>query len=69
MAGFITKVDNVDVDKLSNINNDWLNNDLSKLSSIVDNDVVKKSVYDELVNKVSGIDTKIPSTNGFVTNW
>ena len=68
MAGFITKVDNLDVDKLSNINNDWLNNDLSKLSSIVDNDVVKKSVYDELVNKVSGKDTKIPSTNGFVTN-
>ena len=31
--------------------------DLSKLSSVVNNDVVKKTVYDKLVAKVSNIDT------------
>ena len=31
--------------------------DLSKLSSVVKNDVVKKNVYDKLVAKVNNIDT------------
>ena len=31
--------------------------DLSKLSSVVKNDVVKKTVYDKLVAKVNAIDT------------
>ena len=31
--------------------------DLSKLSNVVNNDVVKKSVYDKLVSKVNNIDT------------
>ena len=32
-------------------------NDLSKLSNVVKNDVVKKNVYDKLVAKVNNIDT------------
>ena len=35
--------------------------DLSKLSDVVKNDVVKKDVYDKLVTKVNNIDT-----SGFV---
>ena len=35
--------------------------DLSKLSDVVKNDVVKKAVYDKLVEKVNNIDT-----SGFV---
>ena len=31
--------------------------DLSKLSNVVKNDVVKKTVYDQLVAKVNSIDT------------
>ena len=31
--------------------------DLSKVSDLVKNDVVKKAVYDELVTKVNNIDT------------
>ena len=31
--------------------------DLSKLSDVVENDVVKKDVYDKLVAKVNSIDT------------
>ena len=31
--------------------------DLSKLSDVVKNDVVKKAVYDKLVAKVNNIDT------------
>ena len=40
--------------------------DLSKLSNVVKNDVVKKDVYDKLVTKVNNIDT-----SGFVlkTNY
>ena len=36
------------------------------MSNIVDNNVVKKTVYDKLVTKISAIDTKIPSTSGLV---
>ena len=32
-------------------------NDLSKLSNVVKNDVVKKTEYNELVTKVNNIDT------------
>ena len=39
--------------------------DLSKLSNVVDNNVVKKTVYDIHVIKVNAIDTKIP--RGLVT--
>ena len=41
--------------------------DLCKLSNEVDNDVVEKTVYGKLVTKVNAIDTKIPSSSGFVT--
>ena len=40
---------------------------MSKLSNVVDNDVLKKFVYDKLVIKVNAIDTKIPSTIGLIT--
>ena len=50
------KVDKLDVDKLAPVPVD-----LSKLSDVVKNDVVKKTVYDKLVAKVNNIDT-----NGFV---
>ena len=33
--------------------------DLSKLSDVVKNDVVKKAVYDKLVAKVNSIDTTV----------
>ena len=36
------------------------------MSNIVDNNVVKKTVYDKLVTKINAIDTKIPSTSGLV---
>ena len=33
--------------------------DLSKLSNVIKNDVVKKDVYDKLVTKVNNIDTSM----------
>ena len=47
-----TKVDKLDIDKLG-----LVPTDLSKLSSVVKNDVVKKTVYDKIVAKVNNIDT------------
>ena len=46
-----TEVDNLDIDKLTSVPID-----LDKLSNVVKNDVVKKTEYDELVNKVNDID-------------
>ena len=46
------KVHKLDVDKLKPVPFD-----LKKLSHVVENDVVKKTVYDELVKKVNAIDT------------
>ena len=46
------EVDKLDIDKLAPIPAD-----LSKLSNVVKNDVVKKTVYDKLVAKVDDIDT------------
>ena len=51
-----TAFDKLDSDKLGPAPVDW-----RKLSEIVKNDVVKKTVYDKLVAKVNNIDT-----NGFV---
>ena len=45
-------MDKLDIGKLSTVPVD-----LSKLSNAVKNDVVKKTVYDELVAKVDNIDT------------
>ena len=48
-----TEVDKLDIDKLATVPVD-----LSKLSNVVKNDVVKKTVYDKLVAKVDNIDTR-----------
>ena len=47
-----TEVDKLDIDKL-----EPAHVDLSKLSDVVKNDVVKKALYDKLVAKVNNIDT------------
>ena len=52
LSSLKTEVDKLDTDKLTTIPVD-----LSKLSNVVKNDVVKKTVYDELVAKVDNIDT------------
>ena len=56
LASLKTEVDKLDIDKLVPVPVD-----LSKLSDVVKNDVVKKDVYDKLVTKVNNIDT-----SGFV---
>ena len=52
LAHLKSEVDKLDIDKLVPIPVD-----LSKLSDVVKNDVVKKDVYDKLVAKVNSIDT------------
>ena len=52
LASLKTEVDKFDIDKLV-----LVPVDLSKLSDIVKNDVVKKAVYDQLVAKANNIDT------------
>ena len=56
LASLKTEVDKLDTDKLVPVPVD-----LSKLSNVVKNEVVKKTVYDKLVTKVNNIDT-----SGFV---
>ena len=56
LANLKTEVDKLDIDKLVPVPTD-----LIKLSNVVKNDVVKKTVYDKLVAKVNNIDT-----SGFV---
>ena len=52
LASLKTEVDKLDIDKLVPVPVD-----LSKLSDVVKNDLVKKTVYDKLVAKVNSIDT------------
>ena len=52
LASLKTEVDILDIDKLVPVPVD-----LSKLSDVVKNDVVKKIVYDKLVEKVNNCDT------------
>ena len=52
LANLKTEVDKLDIDKLASIPAD-----LSKLSDVVKDDVVKKTVYDKLVATVNNIDT------------
>ena len=52
LASLKTEFDKLDIDKLVPVLVD-----LSKLSDVVKNDVVKKDVYDKLVTKVNSIDT------------
>ena len=72
LSNLKTEVDKLDIDKLVPIPAD-----LSKLSNVVKNDVVKKTIYNKIVAKVDNIDTsdfviklelenKIPDTSGFV---
>ena len=56
MANLQVEINKIDVDKLKTVLIE-----LSKLSNVVNNDVVKKTVYEKLVAKVKNIDT-----NGFV---
>ena len=56
LANLKTEVDKLDIDKLVPVPTD-----LSKLSNVVKNDVVKKADYSKLVTKVDNIDT-----SGFV---
>ena len=52
LSSLKSKIDELDIGKLKTTPID-----LSKLSDVVKNDVVKKAVYDELVKKVIAIDT------------
>ena len=52
LASLKTEVDKLDIDKLVPVPVDF-----SKLSNVVKNEVVQKTVYDKLVAKVSNIDT------------
>ena len=52
LASLKTEVDKLDIEKLVPVPVD-----LSKLSDVVKNDVVKKAVYDKLFAKVNNIDT------------
>ena len=52
LASLKTEVDKSDIDKLAPVPTD-----LSKLSDAVKNDVVKKDVYNKLVDEVNNIDT------------
>ena len=52
LASLKSEVDKLDIDKLVPVPVD-----LSKLSNVVKKEVVKKTVYDELVAKVNNIDT------------
>ena len=52
LASLKTEVDKIDVDNLKTVPVD-----LSKLSNVVTNDVVKKTVYEKLVTEVNNIDT------------
>ena len=61
LSSLKTEVDKLDIDKLATAPVD-----LSKLSNLVKNDVVKKTVHDKLVAKVDHIDT---SDFAFKTNF
>ena len=52
LANLKTEVDKIDVDKLKTVPVD-----LTKLSYVAKNDVVKKTEYDKLVTKVDNNDT------------
>ena len=52
LANLKTEVDKLDVDKLVPVPTD-----LSKLSNVVKNDVVKKADYNKFVTKIGNIDT------------
>ena len=51
LASLKTEVDKLDIHKLTSVDID-----LAKLGNVLKNDVVKKTEYDKLVNKVNSID-------------
>ena len=53
LSNLKTEVDKLDIDKLVPVPTD-----LSKLSNVVKNDVVKKAAYNKLLAKVNDIDTR-----------
>ena len=57
LANLKTEVDKLDIDKLQPVPVD-----LSKLSDVVKNDVVKKDIYDKLVTKVNNIEYRYQRT-------
>ena len=57
LANLKSEVDKIDIDKLKTVPNG-----LAKLSNVVENDVVKKTIYNTLKTKVDAI-----NTSGFVT--
>ena len=61
MANLKTEVDKLDIDKLVPVPTD-----LSKLTNAVNNDVVKKGVYDKLVAKGNAIPLNSIDTSHFV---
>ena len=78
LASLKAEADKLDIDQLMPVSVD-----LSKLSDVVTNDVVKKTVFDKLAAKVNNIDTsefvlktiyqkdlerKIPDVTNFVKN-
>ena len=62
LASLKTKVDDLDGDKTKTVPVN-----LGKLCNSVNNGVVKKTLYNQLVTKVNAIDTKTPSTSRLVT--
>ena len=54
LASLKAQVDEIDVDKLNTVPVD-----LSKLNNVVNNDVIKKTLYNKLVTKVNAIDTGV----------
>ena len=65
LATLKAEIDKIDVDRLKTAPKDF-----SKLSNVVDNDVVTKTVYDKLVAKVNTFDTTefVLKTNMTQTN-
>ena len=52
LASLKVEIDEIDIRKLKNVPAD-----LSKLSNVVNNDVVKKTSYDKFDTKINAIDT------------
>ena len=64
LADLKSEVDKIDIDKLKSVPNN-----LAKFSNVVKNDVVKKTTYNTLKNKVDAIDTsKFVSRTKFSTD-
>ena len=61
LANLKTIIDNLDVVKIKTVSTD-----LSKLGNMLDNGVLKKTVYNLLVTKGYANDTKIPRTRRLV---